>query len=67
MNLLKITLLALAVVLLAPILYLFIDGYLYVFTTTHFISTSDMGNRFTMAWVSGIVSFLVFFFVAHLP
>jgi hypothetical protein len=67
MNYLKVALLILAVVLLAPIIYLFTDMYLYVFTSTHFISTDDIGNKFTMAWISGVLSFLVFFFAAHLP
>jgi len=67
MRYFKVILLTLAMVLLAPLLYLFADGYLYVFTSTHFIPMDDIGNKFTLAWVSGIVSFLVIFFVAHLP
>ena len=66
-RILKVVLLILAIVLLFPIVYLFTDAYLYVFTSTHFISTNDMGNKFTMAWISSIVSFLIFFFAAHLP
>jgi hypothetical protein len=38
-----------------------------VFTGTHFVLMNDMNYKFTMAWISGVISFLVFFFAAHLP
>jgi hypothetical protein len=55
----------LAILLLFPLLYIFADWYLFIFTDTHFIAINDH-NKFTIAWISAILSFGVWTVAAHI-
>ena len=63
----KAILYILAILLIAPMAYLFADWYQFIFTDTHFISMNDLGNKFTISLVSVIFSFMAFTTATHLP